>query len=189
MKKIREESKKNENLRDIDINVLLSNLVFLRFVNPAIIVPRSCGLVKNEPSDASKRQLVLITKVLQNLAAGVEFGKKEAFMTKLNDFIRSNAKQMNNFLTDLTDKIDKNTTNQIAVYSTPISQFHSNAAVASLYEFCYTNSTAIQDAIRRDNPPERANVSAQFFSWVFTFSYPLLLLLLLSSSSSSSSSS
>jgi len=65
-------------------------------------MPKNFGLVKDEPSDAAKRQLVLITKVLQNLAAGVEFGKKESFMIKLNDFIRANSGQMGNFLTDLT---------------------------------------------------------------------------------------
>ena len=101
-KKIREESAKNDNLRDINTNVLLSNLVFLRFMNPAIIMPKNFGLIKVEPTDGAKRQFVLITKVLQNLAAGVEFGKKEAFMTKLNDFIRANSGQMNNFLTELT---------------------------------------------------------------------------------------
>ncbi len=84
------------------MNVLLSNLIFLRFINPAILVPHQCGIVKDEPTKGTQRQLVLITKVLQNLAANVEFGKKEAFMTKLNDFIRANFGQMNNFLSSLT---------------------------------------------------------------------------------------
>lgn len=101
-KKIRQESTKNPNLQEIDTNTLLSNLVFLRFVNPSIILPRTFGLVKEEPSEVAKRQLVLITKVLQNLAAGVEFGKKESFMLKLNDFIRANSAQMTAFLNDLT---------------------------------------------------------------------------------------
>jgi hypothetical protein len=34
--------------------------------------------------------LILITKVLQNLSNDVEFGSKEPYMAKMNDFIQSN---------------------------------------------------------------------------------------------------
>jgi len=147
-KKIREESAKVPSLQEVNLNVLLSNLVFLRFINPAIIVPKQFGLLKDDPSDKAKRQLVLVTKVLQNLAAGVEFGKKESFMVKLNDFIKANTSQMNGFLDELTDELPSSPP-QIALYSGPISQLHYNASLVNLYEHIFANQQPIQEALMK----------------------------------------
>jgi hypothetical protein len=41
---------------------------------------------------------VLISKVIQNLANGIEFGSKEEFMKPTNDFIMAHMDEMQNFL-------------------------------------------------------------------------------------------
>jgi hypothetical protein len=51
-----------------------------------------------KPSEKSRRSLILLSKVLQNLANSVEFGEKEAYMLKTNPFIMSNQKGMFEFL-------------------------------------------------------------------------------------------
>jgi NADH:ubiquinone oxidoreductase subunit F (NADH-binding) len=43
-----------------------------------------------EISAECRRGLVLVSKVIQNLANGVEFGEKEQHMTRINRFIASN---------------------------------------------------------------------------------------------------
>jgi len=78
-------------------NKSIGAFYFLRFTCSAISVPESYGLVKVPPSRAARRNLVLITKVLQNLANEVAFGKKESYMVKMNDFINSNIPKLAQF--------------------------------------------------------------------------------------------
>jgi len=47
------------------------------------------------------RHMLLITKIIQNLANGVEF-KKERFMIELNPFIQANLSAVKTFLSDLS---------------------------------------------------------------------------------------
>jgi len=91
-------------------HIAIGGTFFLRFICPAIIAPHSYGLLmtsdrKNPvvPSDRLQRQLILLGKVLQNLANGVLFGKKEPFMIGMNDFISSNLEQVNDWM----EKISK----------------------------------------------------------------------------------
>lgn len=54
-------------------------------------------------SRESRRALVIVSKLLQNLVAGVEFdGTKEGYMTQLNDFIKNNAEAVHTFVKKLT---------------------------------------------------------------------------------------
>merc|ERR1712146_662805 len=65
--------------------------------------PQAYGLFSEAPRPQCQRQLVLISKVLQNLANGVEFGKKEEFMQVMNDFIRTNAESNRQLLSGLCE--------------------------------------------------------------------------------------
>ena len=55
--------------------------MFLRFFCPALVSPESFGLLRSVPPYA-RRALVLVTKVLQNLANQQPF--KEQYMAPLN---------------------------------------------------------------------------------------------------------
>jgi hypothetical protein len=57
---------------------------------PALLVPQSYGLVKGETHPKTHRTLILIAKVLQNLANKNEFSGKEQFMEVMNGFISRN---------------------------------------------------------------------------------------------------
>jgi len=59
--------------------------------------PDSQGLVEGELDQSTRRTLTLISKSLQNLSNGLEFGKKEPFMEEMNSFIRENVPVVNNF--------------------------------------------------------------------------------------------
>lgn len=79
----------------------LGSFIFLRFICPAITAPHSYGLLKEPPSDKVQRQLILVSKILQNLANGIQFGKKEEFMKKMNEFIETNIEKLQEFLEQL----------------------------------------------------------------------------------------
>lgn len=54
-----------------------------------------------EVPTASRRSLVLVTKVLQQLANGQEFAGKEAYMKPMNPFIQNNIPRLSEFFTRL----------------------------------------------------------------------------------------
>jgi len=64
--------------------------IFKIFFCPAIVTPSSCGIVPVPPSEQAQRALVLVAKVLQNIANNVTFGSKETFLEFMNPFITAN---------------------------------------------------------------------------------------------------
>lgn len=81
-----------------------AGFLFLRFLCPAIFSPVMFGLVAEKVEDEAQRALILVAKVLQvgcasfrrpissidkkqNLANGVKFGQKEAFLAPLNAWL------------------------------------------------------------------------------------------------------
>ncbi|XP_077511291.1 neurofibromin 1 isoform X3 [Amblyomma americanum] len=67
----------------------VGTVIFLRFINPAIVSPYEMGIVDHQPSSRVKRGLMLMSKILQNIANHVEFSK-EQHMLPFNDFLRAN---------------------------------------------------------------------------------------------------
>ncbi|KAI9677299.1 MAG: Ras GTPase activating protein ira2 [Trizodia sp. TS-e1964] len=72
--------------------------IFLRFFCPAIVAPDSEGLVTSVPTKEMRRGLLLIAKVIQNLANNVLFGAKEPYMFPLNGFLEKNIIRVTSFL-------------------------------------------------------------------------------------------
>ncbi|KAL7712528.1 Ras-GAP domain-containing protein [Entamoeba marina] len=74
-------------LSDEARNSLTGSFIMLRYVNPAIFSPEKYGIV-DDPKTISmmgRRNLILVSKVLQNVSNGVKFiPEKEPFMTPLN---------------------------------------------------------------------------------------------------------
>ncbi|KAI8817571.1 uncharacterized protein EV422DRAFT_541210 [Fimicolochytrium jonesii] len=80
----------------------VSGFLFLRFICPAIVSPETHGIIQAaEVRKELRRGLVLITKVVQNLANNVLFGAKEAFMSGANDVLRDNVAKVHSFLSDI----------------------------------------------------------------------------------------
>jgi len=126
---------------------LLGHFFFLRFSCAAISVPESYGLVKNSPSKAARRSLVLITKVLQNLANELQFGSKESYMLKVNDFISTNIPKLSNFYKNLLTipaDYEKTDTAEITLQI-------KNNSLAFVYNHLIQNKTRLNDALE-DNP-------------------------------------
>ncbi|KAI1428452.1 GTPase [Xylaria sp. FL1777] len=76
--------------------------IFLRFFCPAIVAPESEKLVNEPPSKEMRRGLLLIAKVIQNLANNVLFGAKEQYMYPLNDFLTQNIYKVTTFLREIS---------------------------------------------------------------------------------------
>ncbi|KAF9111158.1 Ras GTPase activating protein ira2 [Mortierella sp. AM989] len=81
----------------------VGGFIFLRFLCPAIVAPESDGLLQVPIENAKvRRGLLIITKVIQNLANNVLFGAKEPFMIVLNTFLTSNIHKVTRFLGNIS---------------------------------------------------------------------------------------
>eukprot|EP01080_Neovahlkampfia_damariscottae_P001897 gene1897-1038_t len=92
----------------LNSTVLVGGFIFLRFFNPAIATPEVYNLI--EPKIKTKkgqRNLILLTKILQNIANQVTFGQKEQYMGPMNEFVQSKFEIMTNYLDRVKDHIPK----------------------------------------------------------------------------------
>ncbi|KAK5581213.1 hypothetical protein RB653_001243 [Dictyostelium firmibasis] len=84
---------------------VVGGFIFLRFICPAIVAPEAFGLIprEEEPTSETRRGLVLVSKLLQNLANEMPFGSgiKEEYMSYLNDFITNNSSRIHVFFDSL----------------------------------------------------------------------------------------
>jgi len=87
------------------ICTLIGGFFFLRFINPAIVTPKSYMLIDGIPAEKPRRTLTLIAKMLQNLANKPSYAK-EPYMAKLSPFIQQNKDRVNKFMLDLCEVQD-----------------------------------------------------------------------------------
>ncbi|KAF8638594.1 hypothetical protein AX17_002135 [Amanita inopinata Kibby_2008] len=80
----------------------LGAFIFLRFISPAVVTPEivDVELPKDENVIVIRRGLMVIAKVLQNLANNIFFGK-EAYMVVLNKFLEENITNVTRFLSEI----------------------------------------------------------------------------------------
>ena len=97
--------RKYPDAQDQTICTLIGGFFFLRFINPAIVTPRSYMLIEQTPADRPRRTLTLIAKMLQNLANKPSYAK-EPYMSKLSPFIERNKDKVNKFMLDLCEVQD-----------------------------------------------------------------------------------
>jgi len=80
----------------------VGGFIFLRFFCPVILSPDANGIVESSSLDQdARRALILISKSLQNLANGIQFGAKESYMNDMNKFISDNLEECRGFLDEL----------------------------------------------------------------------------------------
>lgn len=130
--------------------------IFLRFFCPAIVAPEVEGLVSTAPSKEMRRGLLLIAKVVQNLANNVLFGAKEPYMFPLNDFLTQNIYRVTTFLREISvppEAIEPPNTNE---------SFDFGSCVA-LHRFLYDHWDQVRQRLvsreRRDFVRSPADVS------------------------------
>ncbi|KAK4157710.1 Rho GTPase activation protein [Chaetomidium leptoderma] len=97
--------RKYPDANDQAICTLIGGFFFLRFINPAIVTPKSYMLIDGTPADRPRRTLTLIAKMLQNLANKPSYAK-EPYMAKLQPFIQQNKDRVNKFMLDLCEVQD-----------------------------------------------------------------------------------
>lgn len=88
------------------LNPLIGGFLMLRLVNPSLVTPESYGILPEGVRLTSKarRNLTLVSKLLQNLSNRVPFGKKEQYMIPMNAFLDQNQDRMDAYLSLVADR-------------------------------------------------------------------------------------
>ena len=125
----------------------VGTVVFLRFINPAIVSPFEMGIIEKQPPPKVKRGLMLVSKILQNIANHVEFSK-EQHMLCFNDFLRSNFDAGKRWVFQITSEVDT-----IDFQSNHNISFISDANVHALHRLLWNHQEKIGDYLSssRDN--------------------------------------
>jgi hypothetical protein len=72
-----------------------------RFISPAVVAPESVDVeIPKNDGGVIRRGLMVIAKIIQNLANNIYFGK-EAYMVSLNDFLHAHIAKLTRYLNDL----------------------------------------------------------------------------------------
>lgn len=124
----------------------VGTVVFLRFINPAIVSPFEMGIVEKQPPQKIKRGLMLVSKILQNIANHVEFSK-EQHMLCFNDFLRANFDAGKRWVSQITSEVD------VIELSNHNISFISDANVHALHRLLWNHQEKIGDYLSssRDN--------------------------------------
>jgi len=79
------------------VEVAIAGYLFLRLFNPAIVVPDAVDIKPaGGLTEESRRTLLLVSKILQNVSTGVEF-QKEEYMLPFNPFLKEKFEIMKEF--------------------------------------------------------------------------------------------
>lgn len=78
----------------------IGGLYFLRFLIPSIFAPHAYGLLPEPPCEKTQRTLILVSKVIQNIA-NMTMPKKEPFMLALSSFIGRSIPKVKGFYNKL----------------------------------------------------------------------------------------
>lgn len=121
----------------------VGGLFFLRFICPCIVAPERFNLSKaDEISKQTRRNSILISKILQNLSNQVAFGKKEPFMMVFNDFLDKNRGKMDKLLSSLSNQYY----NEI-----PLTHLLKDSDLHDIHKCLYDNKDKIQEDLQKQN--------------------------------------
>lgn len=130
-------SKRFPNLLQNNIGAV-GTVIFLRFINPAIVSPQELGIVGKQVPSSVKRGLMLMSKILQNIANHVEFSK-EQHMLCFNDFLIAHFEAGRRFFIQIAS--DCETVDQ----TSHSMSFISDANVLALHRLLWTHQERIGD--------------------------------------------
>lgn len=127
----------------------MGGFLFLRMLCPALMAPQVYGLLDSPPHPVAQRQLILVAKVLQNLANDTLPGTKEAYMEQLNSFIVTNKASLERFYAKVLEGADRG---RAAETEVPLKTKFS--ALNALQRYLSAHIDDVEHALRHDDGRE-----------------------------------
>ena len=100
---------------DMKADALIGGFLMLRYINPAIMTPDLAGLLPpgKQVTPRVRRNLLLITKVLQNMSNGLLFTKKEPYLMVLNAWLELNTPRLQRSFREIVKAASSCSTNLV----------------------------------------------------------------------------
>ncbi|XP_013381612.1 neurofibromin-like [Lingula anatina] len=114
----------------------VGTVIFLRFINPALVSPCEWGIIDQEPTPGIKRGLTLMCKIMQNIANHVLF-TKEQHMRPFNDFLKTNFESGRRFFIEIASDCETADSGNHSL------SFISDANVLALHRLLWINQERI----------------------------------------------
>jgi len=99
----------------MNADALIGGFLMLRYINPAIMTPDLSGLIPpgKQITPKARRNLLLITKVLQNMSNGIVFNKKEPYLMVLNQWLELNTPRLQRSFQEIVKAASSCSTNLV----------------------------------------------------------------------------
>lgn len=100
---------------DMKADALIGGFLMLRYINPAIMTPDLAGLLPpgKQVTPKVRRNLLLVTKVLQNMSNGLLFTKKEPYLMALNPWLELNTPRLQRSFREIVKAASSCSTNLV----------------------------------------------------------------------------
>eukprot|EP01087_Luapelamoeba_hula_P012065 TRINITY_DN3350_c9_g1_i1.p1 TRINITY_DN3350_c9_g1~~TRINITY_DN3350_c9_g1_i1.p1 ORF type:complete len:1093 (-),score=246.83 TRINITY_DN3350_c9_g1_i1:102-3380(-) len=93
---------------DVNFLIVLSSVLFLRFICPALVSPKHFNVVHEAPNPKARRNLVLVTKLLQlvanNKMESLNRDQKESFLSQTQPMIKECIPLLERFSQDILEE-------------------------------------------------------------------------------------
>lgn len=155
------------------IPFVLSGFFFLRFLCPVLVTPETLpGLNASAPTQSVRRLLVLIAKIVQNVATHLEFGEKEEYMCCCNPFISAMIPRITKFYEHISSRRHLRVACEIT--PTPVQRHHYHLIHVALSNYDLKGPLrkkksvrkALEDTLEKLGKPERDERAVNLFGYV-----------------------
>lgn len=85
-----------------DVYNTFAGFFFLRFLVPCLVTPTAFDIIEDVKNSHTRRSLILVGKLVTNLANRVHFGEKEKFMLMYNEWLDKQDKSLTLFFDSLS---------------------------------------------------------------------------------------
>lgn len=144
----------------------VAGFIFLRFFNPTLVSPDKLFSFTIPPD--KRRNLVLITKVIQNLANGVQFGSKEPFLQPMNQLIEKETPAIHKFLGSVSQAPTIAADTFSGRNSLVISSGELVNAVVYLYQQAFYDQSKIKEVLSQGSPTISQETALQDLGFVLS---------------------
>ncbi|THH02790.1 hypothetical protein EW026_g172 [Hermanssonia centrifuga] len=84
----------------------IARLLFYRYINPAIMTPETFDVVSQTLDTPTRKNLNQISRMLEQITLGCEFGDENPCFVPVNDYVRKAAKQWSSWLLEVANVQD-----------------------------------------------------------------------------------
>ncbi|KAJ2357607.1 GTPase activating factor [Coemansia sp. RSA 2618] len=125
----------------------VSGFVFLRLLCPAMLSPKSFGLVSQPPSALALRTLTLLAKGIQCAANLSDFSSKEPYMQPMNPFVQQCIPGLKQFIDSIASEDPSKDTPSLVDAVQPDWGIDGEHELAVFCEFVYLSRSSIRESL------------------------------------------